>query len=81
MMREKGVCPNGTENTSWRERVDQMPTFHYHAEDDAEEHVTRNIHRGNGRIQDLDGVQSTRRRAHREPLKHSYARARGRLQT
>ena len=70
MTKENGFGPNGTESPGWGKRVDQRPTFHYLAEDDeeehrrgrlgsggertAEEHVSRNIHRGNGEIQDWE---------------------------
>ena len=53
-------------------------------ERNAEEHVPRNGHRRNGKIQEWEWVQRTRRRAHQElrtaGLKGLYARALGRLQ-
>ena len=35
-------------------------------ERDAEEHVPRNGHRGNGKIQEWEGVQRTMRREHQD---------------
>ena len=43
-------------------------------ERNAEEHVSQHIHRGNGKNATWEGVQMTRRRAHKEILEASHVR-------
>ena len=90
-MRENGVGPNGTESPGGEsERITGQHSIvdvEESGERNAQEHVSRNIHRGNGEVQEWeqDQEESTSRTMDSrscpsELLQGLYARARGRLQ-